>query len=83
MFVQLIPHFRDNSIKANVKRIYKIWKDRGIYEEEYIDDLIDIIGESTIILKFLYFMSLCEIYLLHKMLKYLNNCTIVNVLLIS
>ena len=39
--------YRDPQVRDNVKRMFGIWRERLVYETEFIDDLIDIIGKKT------------------------------------
>lgn len=41
-FIQL--SFRDDKVKQKIQRIFKIWEDRGIYNEEFIADLCGLIS---------------------------------------
>lgn len=37
-------HFRDEKVKAKIIRIFNIWEQRGIYNEEFLSDLHDLLS---------------------------------------
>jgi hypothetical protein len=39
MFVLNKLFYRDDKVKGNISRIFKIWGERGIYDETFIADL--------------------------------------------
>ena len=49
--------YRDPQVRDNVKRMFGIWRERLVYETEFIDDLIDIIGKKTKVAKRLVLMD--------------------------
>ncbi|XP_046403412.1 regulation of nuclear pre-mRNA domain-containing protein 2 [Ischnura elegans] len=38
---------RDNKVKQNISRIFKIWDERGVYDETFISDLNGLLTAST------------------------------------
>lgn len=40
----MVSFFRDNSIRANIERIFKIWGERHVYNKEFVDELMAILS---------------------------------------
>lgn len=39
---------RDNSIRANIERIFKIWGERHVYNKEFVDELMAILNNTKV-----------------------------------
>lgn len=40
----IVYHFSDDKVKPKIERIFNIWEQRGIYNEEFISDLNDLLS---------------------------------------
>ena len=40
---------RDGAVRASVERIFRIWEERGIYDTEFVDELISILSAYDIV----------------------------------
>lgn len=46
LFDDDISTSRDNSVRPNIERIFKIWEERHVYNKEFVDELMAILSTS-------------------------------------
>jgi len=43
-----IDCFRDASIRPNIERIFNIWGERGVYDSEFVSELLALLSECAL-----------------------------------